>query len=221
VKNPLGAAAGYAQLLEEGIVGELLPKQREMVARVHRLVNTAVQTVSDLLELARADGELRIEYTEMDISEAVNDAVADHEAMATGHRVTVSADVSRTMIVADTGRVRQILSNLISNAIKYTPAGGRVDIRLVAVDASGGLATRLGVEVRDNGPGIPPELSGKLFEEFFRVRNSNATSIEGNGLGLAISRRIARLMAGDITFANGDGGGSVFTLWLTAAKRAA
>jgi signal transduction histidine kinase len=215
IKNPLGAAAGYAQLLEEGIAGPVPERQLEMVRHMHRLVKTAVQTVTDLLELARADGALQIEYASSDLAVIVGEVVNDHEGMAREHGIDVAVAAEPTPIVTDPLRVRQILENLVSNAIKYTPSGGHVRVSVVHERRASESDGLVGVEVRDTGPGIPRELRAKVFEEFFRVRNAGGNGADGNGLGLAISRRIARLLGGDVTFADGDGGGgSVFTLWL-------
>jgi nitrogen-specific signal transduction histidine kinase len=217
VKNPLGAAAGYAELLEDDVVGPLPARHHEMVKRIHRLVQTAVQTISDLLELARTDGDLQIEYGTSDLAGIVNDVVVDHQGMAREHGVDVTVMAPPTPIVTDPVRVRQILANLVSNAIKYTPSGGHVRVSVVNSRRAPELGEVVGVEVRDTGSGIPPELHEKVFEEFFRVRDSGASLADGNGLGLAISRRIARLLGGDVTVSDADGGGAVFTLWLTSS----
>jgi signal transduction histidine kinase len=132
--------------------------------------------------------------------------------MAQEHGVSLRATSDPTPLVTDPLRVQQVLSNLLSNAIKYTPRNGTIQVRLVRDAAADARAKRVGVEVRDSGPGIPPELRARVFEEFFRVRASGFTA-NGNGLGLAISRRIARLLGG-------DGGGSVFTLWLPRSRAA-
>ena len=224
VKNPLGAAAGYAQLLEEGVVGTLTPAQHDMVRRIQRLVHTSVQTVADLLELARVDGELHMEYKATDLSGVVTEAVDDHRGMAQEHGVAVHVAAPAAPVVTDPIRVRQILANLLSNAIKYTPAGGEVHVSIVRATNGSAPKGQVGVEVRDTGRGIPRELRGHIFEEFFRVRTAEPSE-NGNGLGLAISRRMARLLGGDVTFADaaapGGGGGSVFTLWLAAPKHGA
>jgi signal transduction histidine kinase len=214
VKNPLGAAAGYAQLLEESAVGPLSDVQLGMVRRIHRLVRMSVQTVTDLLELARADGgDLPLEYAETDLASIVAEVVEDHRGMAQEHGVAISATTDPTPLVTDPLRVQQVLANLLSNAIKYTPRDGHIRVRVIKSERGRNKADGVGVEVRDTGPGIPPDLRARVFEEFFRVRSSPAGG-NGNGLGLAISRRIARLLGGDVTYADNDGGGSVFTLWL-------
>jgi signal transduction histidine kinase len=221
VKNPLGAAAGYAQLLEESVVGPLSEPQLGMVKRIHRLVHMSVQTVTDLLELARADGgDLHLEYAEADLAAIVAEVVEDHRGMAQEHGLSIRATTNPTPLVTDPLRVQQVLANLLSNAIKYTPRDGTIQVRIVKDEQRPARASRVGVEVRDTGPGIPPELRARVFEEFFRVRASGFTA-NGNGLGLAISRRIARLLGGDVTYADNDGGGSVFTLWLRQSRAAA
>ncbi|MEP6494564.1 MAG: HAMP domain-containing sensor histidine kinase [bacterium] len=218
VKNPLGAAAGYAQLLEDGVVGPLSGSQIDMLQRIRRLVNTSVQTVTDLLELARADGELHIDYTATDLARVVTEAVEDHRGMARERGVTIDVTAPIAQVVTDPSRVRQVLANLLSNAIKYTPSGGSVWVSIIERNDANAPATGVvGVEVRDTGRGIPREMRSRIFEEFFRVR-TDEQSENGNGLGLAISRRIARLLGGDVTFADGDGRGSVFTLWLAASR---
>lgn len=214
LKNPLGAAAGYAQLLEESVVGPLSEPQLGMVRRIHRLVHMSVQTVTDLLELARADGgDLPLEYAEVDLATIVADLVEDHRGMAQEHGLTLCAKTEPTRIVTDPLRVQQVLANLLSNAIKYTPRDGSIRVRIVRDEQVTRQGDRVGVEVRDTGPGIPADLRARVFDEFFRVRGSGI-STNGNGLGLAISRRIARLLGGDVVYADNDGGGSVFTLWL-------
>jgi signal transduction histidine kinase len=216
VKNPLGAAAGYAQLLEEGIVGPLTPEQTEMVRRIHRLVGVSVQTVSDLLELARVDGQLHLEYQATDLAVILAEVVDDHRGMAQEHQLSIVVNTMPTPVVTDAGRARQIVANLLTNAIKYTPSGGRITVSIVAPGES--ADGRAGAVVQDTGPGIPAELQSRVFEEFFRVRGTAGDSPDGNGLGLAISRRIARLLGGDVTFAPAQEGGSVFTAWFPAAR---
>jgi signal transduction histidine kinase len=213
VKNPLGAAAGYAELLTDGIVGPLTPPQRDMVGRIHRLVNVSVSTVTDLLELARADGGLHLEHATVDLATIAREIVDDHDGMARERSLVLAMEESASVfVITDPVRVRQILANLVSNAIKYTPPGGRVTVSLVRAD---GDPPRTGIEVRDTGPGIPEEVQSQLFDEFFRV-HSGTSVVSGNGLGLAISRRLARLLHGDVTFRPGSPSGSVFTLWLEA-----
>jgi two-component system, OmpR family, sensor histidine kinase BaeS len=173
-----------------------------------------VQTVSDLLELARADGgDLPVEYAAVDLATIVADLVEDDQGMAQEHGLALRAQTEPTPLVTDPLRVQQVLANLLSNAIKYTPRDGSITVRIVRDEKHKQRNDRVGVEVRDTGPGIPADLRARVFDEFFRVRTAGV-STNGNGLGLAIGRRIARLLGGDVVYADNDGGGSIFTLWL-------
>jgi signal transduction histidine kinase len=216
VKNPLGAAAGFAQLLEEGVAGPMSPPQIEMVRRVRRLVTSSVEIVGDLLEIARDDGaDLQLDFEETDIGALAQEVVADHVGMARERGVVVAVDAPATIVTTDAVRLRRILANLVSNAVKYTSRDSRVAVRIVR-SARSGEAGAIGVEVVDNGPGIPAELRERVFDEFFRVNGGNG-GLHGNGLGLAISRRLARLLGGDISLRENPGGGCVFTVWLADA----
>ncbi len=211
LKNPLGAAAGYAHLLEEGVVGTLTPKQLDMVRRIQRLVDTSVQTISDLLDLARADGGwMHIERVDVDLAAIAREVVEDHRGLARDRGLVLKFDAAPAPVVTDPARVRQVLANSLSNAIKYTPSGGAISVSIVR-EIGAAATSRVGVDVRDTGPGIPAELRERVFEEYFRA---DRTSPDGHGLGLAISRRIARLLGGDVSYTPGAPSGAVFTLWL-------
>ena len=217
VKNPLGAASGYAALLEDGIAGPLTPQQQDMIGRVQRLVHIAQATISELLELARADaGELRVSRVSTDLSQILRDLVADYRLSADQKKIELTEEEppTPTPVLTDPLRARQVTENLLTNAIKYTPPGGTV--RVSIVNANGGNSPpRRGIVVRDTGPGIPESLRDRIFDEFFRMP-STERSATGTGLGLAISRRLARLLGGDITVDDAPGGGSTFTFWLPA-----
>lgn len=219
LKNPLGAASGYAQLLEEGVVGPLSTDQRERVARIRRLVSTALDTINDLVELSRVEsGQLRIERNTTDVTLLVPEIVSDYQASAQSASLTlvIESATGPVSVQTDSRRVRQILGNLISNAIKYTPAGGSVSIRLrVKEGTANGKRTGewLAIDVRDTGRGIPEEHREDIFTEFYRLPDAH-TIANGTGIGLSISRRVARLLGGDLTLESANGAGAAFTLWL-------
>ncbi len=226
LKNPLGAAYGYAELLEDSIVGPVSPEQREMLGRIKGLVTLSVTTVNDLLELYRdgSDG-LQLQRVPTDVENLARTVVGDFQAEAKQAHLDLAFeggasgrsgpsdehDYSSTLANTDPGRVRQILGNLVSNAIKYTPAGGVVRLSVRQPTQSD---LRIALDVRDTGPGIPAHFQERVFEEFFRMPQNE--SVVGSGVGLAISRRFARLLGGDITVTDWFEGGSVFTLWLPA-----
>lgn len=208
LKNPLGAAAGYAELLKDGFLGPLSDRQLEVVGRLRRLLEVSLESIADLLTLSRADGaQLRIEHTRTDLLALALEVAGDFRAAARAAALslTVAPMAERVVVLTDAVRVRQILGNLVSNAIKYTPSGGRVVVD-VRREERNGRSWAL-VEARDTGPGIPPEYREQVFDEFFRVPGS--TSVPGEGVGLAISRWIARNLGGDLVasepVADGEG----------------
>jgi PAS domain S-box-containing protein len=214
VKNPLGAADGYAQLLEDGSLGELSTKQVESVRRIRRSIHRSLHLIHELLELARAEaGQIELERVRTDVSELARETAEDFraQAAAAGLRLEVRT-VDALPAQTDPARVRQILSNLLSNAVKYTPQGS---ITVEADHLPHGRGPRDGdwiaISVTDTGPGIPGAKQELIFQEFTRL---DPEAQHGAGVGLAISRRIARLMGGDITVASEIGRGSSFTLWL-------
>lgn len=215
VKNPLGAARGYAELLETGIKGPLNEGQTRFVAGIRRSIDAALAILADLLDLARADsGGLSVERVPVDLARVAGEAAEDHRpaAVAAGHAIECTM-TGPVRVYTDPGRVRQVLGNLLSNAIKYTPAPGRITVSAGRVDDD---AARPGdwavVRVTDTGPGIPAAKRESVFDEFSRLHDG--TGIQGHGLGLAISRRVARLLGGDLDVGGADGQGATFTLWL-------
>ncbi len=217
LKNPIGAALGYADLLADGVLGPVPESQIQVVGRLRHLLSATVETVNDLVELSRADaGGLRIDRHETDVVAIAREVVDDYRAMAAGAGLTLGVDgddVPR-QVMTDPLRVRQVLGNLISNAVKYTPRGGTVNVCAAVVDDAS-LGQAITLSVKDNGPGIPPDLRERVFEEFFRV--PNASTADGAGVGLAIARRVSRMLGGDLRLTETPGGGATFTLLLPLA----
>jgi signal transduction histidine kinase len=214
LKNPLGAADGYLHLLSEGVLGPLSDRQAHSVGRASRSIGGAIHLVEDLLELARAEsGKLEIRMEPTDLRGVVADAAEEYRAQAEARGLKLGTRLPEVPfpVVTDGARVRQVLGNLIANAVKYTAAGA-VTVRLddARSGTPGGIG-RIAIHVDDTGPGIPPEQLGRLFEEF--VRLDTATE-RGTGIGLTISRRIAEALGGEITVHSEPGSGSTFTLWL-------
>jgi PAS domain S-box-containing protein len=218
VKNPLGAADGYLSLLETGVLGPLSEVQTQSIRRARRSLHNALTLLSGLLEIERAEaGRLDIERGDVDLGAAVVETVEEfHAAAATkglGTTCSVPEGGEALVVRSDGARIRQILANLVSNAVKYTQMNGRVSIRArVAQPAEApGAGAWVEVTVADNGPGIPLRKQSLVFREFTRFDPGAAA---GSGIGLAISRRLARALGGDITFTSTPGSGSAFTLWL-------
>ncbi|MGH7616314.1 MAG: sensor histidine kinase [Gemmatimonadaceae bacterium] len=215
VKNPIGAADGYAALLADGIYGTLNPQQQESIARMRRSIHDALSLIDDLHELARAEtGHLALRSEPVELTELVRDIIEEYDAGAKAKGLALATTVAGDVPIIHTtrSRVRQIASNLLSNAIKYTTQGS-VTIR-VACSALGPTGERgdwVTIEFSDTGRGIGPDKLDIIFEEFRRIGDSDQA---GAGLGLAISRSLAQALGGQITVTSELGRGSTFTLWL-------
>lgn len=216
VKNPLGAAKGYADLLEMGVKAPILPEQAPLIGGLRRSIDGALSIIADLLDVARADsGGLSIQPSRVELHSVLATAVEDHRAPAetAGHTLEIESADEPLTIETDPLRVRQIVDNLLSNALKYTPPPGRIMVRAERVDGDGaGEGGWVAVHVRDTGPGVPPRMRERIFDEFVRLHDE--ASADGHGLGLSIARRIARLLQGDLTVGECDGIGADFVLWL-------
>jgi signal transduction histidine kinase len=215
LKNPLGAALGYADLLSDGVLGPVPESQIQVVWRLRHLLSSTLETVNDLVELSRADeGTLRIDRNETDVISIAREVTDDYRAMAdaAGLRLEMKAD-SVAKVHTDPVRVRQVLGNLLSNAVKYTPRGGCVQVK-ACVMADDAIGHAVALSISDDGPGIPGAMRERVFEEFFRVPTTSGA--DGAGVGLAIARRVSRMLGGDLRLSETPGGGATFTLLLPA-----
>jgi len=217
VKNPLGAADGFLALLQEGVLGQVSEKQLGTIAKVRRAIGHALELIAHLLDIARAEsGQLEIRRRKTDVGAQVWEVAEAFTPQAKSKRldVDVALEPDLPLIDTDPTRVRQVVGNLISNAVKYTPPGGHIDIR-ASHSANGNAAhdREIIISVADNGPGIPADKQSALFTEFTRFDPGAA---EGAGIGLAISQRIAQALGGEITVESNPGHGSTFALHLPA-----
>jgi PAS domain S-box-containing protein len=212
VKNPLGAADGYMQLLEDGVLGAVSQEQQRGIGRARRALGSALQLIEDLVELARAEaGQIEVRPEPVNLREIAREMAEEHRAQAEarGLHLVVAAPDRFPLIISDSARIRQVLGNLMSNAVKYTRQGTiRVMTELRPGAVNGTCAV---VAVSDTGPGIPTDKEHLLFQEFARLEPDAAAGV---GLGLAISRRVARALGGEVTFERGTGSGATFVLWL-------
>jgi signal transduction histidine kinase len=218
VKNPLGAADAHAQMLQNGILGELSRKQRDSVWRIRTLIQTSLRLIQDLMELARAEaGEIEIQREQADVASIAREVAEDFRAQAVAGGLVLEARPPTPVFAETDGtRVRQILGNLVSNAVKYTRAGSVTVVARTRTDGRGIPSGEwITVTVSDTGPGIPEEKRERIFQEFTRL---DPAAKPGAGVGLAISRRIARLLGGDVTVESEIGRGSAFTLWVPVSR---
>jgi signal transduction histidine kinase len=215
VKNPIGAADGYAALLSDGVYGDLNQRQQESLMRMRRCMQEALSLIDDLHELARAEtGHLALQPEPVDLAELIHAIAEEYQASVTASGLSFSVHVPPDLptIRTSRSRLRQIASNLLSNAIKYTDVGS-VSVRASCESRGTPAGERdwVALEFSDTGRGIPKEKFDLIFQEFGRIGD---TSKSGAGLGLAISRVLAQALGGHISVTSELGRGSTFTLWL-------
>ena len=226
LRTPLNAVIGYAELLQLGIPGPLTEAQRTQVARILTSARHLLGLVNEVLDLARVDaGRLSLERTIARADSSIDAAVAVIQPMAEARGVSITRDRAALASVryeGDETRVRQILVNLLTNAVKFTDPGGRITIQCGTVRQPAPEARLQGIGpwaylcVEDTGIGIPPEQLSAIFDPFVQVDSSPTRPRDGSGLGLTISRRLAQLMKGDLSVRSTVGQGSALTLWLPA-----
>jgi PAS domain S-box-containing protein len=217
LRTPLNAIGGYAELIEMGLRGPVTPAQLEDIAKIRRSQRHLLGLINDIMNFARLEtGHVSIALTDISVNEtlAVLDALTEPQVASKGIRYEKARCEPGLTAWADAEKTRQILINLVSNAIKFTDIGGSITIFCDANDDS------VLFRVCDTGRGIPAEKLEAVFEPFVQV-NKQFTRDEGVGLGLAISRDLARLMNGDLTAKSELGAGSCFTLTLPRRAPAA
>ena len=210
VKNPLGAADGYADLLAAGIYGSVTSKQLESIQRIRHSIRRALDLIDDLHELARAEtGNIALRRQVVDPGEIALTSADEYRGAAEAAGLPLTVDLASVLpqIETDGARVRQILGNLLSNAIKYTRAGSIV-VRVREDPTDEAARGWVDFDVIDTGIGIEADKLELIFEEFSRVGGSDRA---GAGLGLAISKRLAEALGGRITVESEFGHGSTFT----------
>jgi anti-sigma regulatory factor (Ser/Thr protein kinase) len=214
LRTPLNAIAGYTQLLEMGLHGPVTESQRDALHRIHVNQGWLVSLVTEILDYAKLEsGRLRLDVRDLSVSELFEglEMAVGPQVRAKGLYFDCCRGCDGKQVRADRERVRQIVLNLVSNAIKFTGRGGV--IRVSCQEQDGRIATH----VEDTGRGIPPDKLESIFEPFVQIEQELARSTGGAGLGLAISRDLAKGMRGDLTVESVPGRGSLFTLWLPAA----
>jgi PAS domain S-box len=211
VRTPLTSILGYLELLSEQ---ELSADQRTYTDIIDRNSGRLLRLINDLLFIAEIeDGQLMVEHDEIDLGVIIAEALAAAAPAAGTGIVELVGDESATLpIMGDAGRLAQLFDNLISNAVKFTPAGGTVEV------TSGSEDGRVWVEVQDNGIGIAQADQELLFNKFFRTHAVTKASIQGTGLGLAISKAIVEAHGGSIYLESVEGEGTTFRVELPVGR---
>jgi signal transduction histidine kinase len=211
LRTPLNAILGYSELVEMGVHGPVTPAQLEAMTRVRRSGQHLLALVNNVLNLERAEVRgLETELIPLTVGQLLEDADAltRPQADAKGITLTMDAPPPNERVLGEREKARQVLVNLLSNAVKFTAPGGRI---LLTYDLDDETTY---FRVTDSGAGIPEDALERIFEPFVQLDGGLTRAAEGAGLGLAISRRLARLMGGDLTVDSVLGQGSTFTLSL-------
>jgi signal transduction histidine kinase len=213
LRTPLNAVIGFSEVLQDRMFGDLNDKQAEYVADIHTSGRHLLALINDILDLSKIEaGRMDVQITPFALSDVVQNSVALSRERATREGIALGLEVDPDIgvINADERMVKQVLFNLLSNALKFTAKGGHVD---VSAHADGDDVV---VSVRDDGVGIAPADQARIFEEFQQVGTSHLQ--EGTGLGLAISRRFIELHGGSLRVESEPSHGSTFTFTLPRAR---
>ncbi|WP_157451261.1 sensor histidine kinase [Caldimonas taiwanensis] len=215
LRTPLNAVLGFAQLLRDDPSLSLPPSRRQWVEHIHAAGQHLLGMITDLLDLTRIEaGALLVRQDTIPLDEVLEECLSMLRPQADAAQIGLHAPApSGLSVQGDRQRLRQILLNLVGNAIKYSPSGSEVWVH------TGHQGERVAISVRDSGPGIPPERRDELFTPFNRLGREHGR-IDGAGVGLALSQGLARLMGGQIHVDSQPGQGSTFTLELRAAPYA-
>lgn len=214
LRTPLTSIKGYVDLLLEGEGGRLEPRHQQLVGIVRKNAERLVTLTGELLDVSRMEaGKIELHLDELDMRRLIQQAVDTVRPLVESKQqhLTVRVPEGLPYIAGDAQRVAQILTNLLSNATKYTHAGGSVSVTAHAEDA------QVRIDVADNGVGLSPEEQANLFTRFYRAKNEATRGVAGTGLGLAITRSLVELHGGTINVASEPGRGSTFSFTLPVA----
>jgi signal transduction histidine kinase len=212
LKTPINVIMGYLKLLEENLYGPLNERQNEIIAVMQTQADSMARLVQHLLDVSRFEaGAARLEPRPMNLRGFLRQLEATYGVLAMQRKLTfaiTASDALPEVVTWDADRIEEVLGNLLSNAFKFTEAGGRVDLVVTA------LGETVHVEVRDTGVGIAPAQLPHIFDKFFQADNQQRTSARGTGLGLAIAKEIVEAHGGSIAAESTVGAGTKFSIML-------
>ena len=211
LRTPLNAIAGYTDLLDAGIHGEMTSAQQDAVQRIQANQRHLLRLIDDVLDFAKLEaGHLQFEIANIPVQETLDGTRVLIEPQLRSKDIDFEYRTGDTAVTcrADRAKMQQVLANLLSNAWKFTPPGGTVAVGWEATDDD------VRVHVRDTGPGIPERNLETIFEPFVQLHAGFRRKVEGTGLGLSISRELARGMGGEVRASSAVGEGSTFTFIL-------
>lgn len=212
LKTPINVIIGYLELLQEGIYGELSPKQREILDTLTRQANTLTRLIKRLLDISRFEasgGKLDVRH--VDLHKLLTTLESSFSVLAMQREIAFSVNHREGLpaeVLWDEDRINEVLGNLLSNAFKFTPRGGKVTLTVAPVE------DKLAITVKDTGVGISGEQLPHIFDKFFQADNQAQAATKGTGLGLAIAKEIVEAHAGQVTVDSRVGEGTTFVVTL-------
>ncbi len=214
LRTPMNAILGFSEVLSEEYFGPLNDKQREYVSDILSSGNHLLLLINDILDLSKVDAGQELELERFYVMDILEDSMLMFREKAIKHGIHLNLDIPRDMetcqINADGPKLKQVLFNLLANALKFTPDGGSVALKTRFSDAT---SNTLRIIVEDTGIGIDPDHLDRVFEDFYQVQNSAVHKTPGTGLGLSLCRRYVQLHGGDIRVeSEGPGKGSRFVI---------
>ncbi len=215
LRTPLNAILGYAELIAEGVYGQIGDEQKEALDGILESGRNLLALINTILDLAKVEsGKIEVNVGDVGVHDVVQAVVTEAAALAKDRPYVPSASCpARVVIATDGTKLKQILTNLVSNAIKFTEQGS------VTVEVKPTISGGCTIYVRDTGVGIRPEHQSLIFEEFRQVDGSSTRKFQGTGLGLAIAKRFSQLLGGTLEVDSRYGSGSTFILVLPPDAR--
>jgi signal transduction histidine kinase len=214
LRTPLNSIGGYVELLEMELRGPLTDGQKADLARIKRSQEYLLAIINDILNFTRLEAtEVKFDIIEVPLRALMADMDAVVSSLARAKSLTYDCESPATNLYTrtDPDKLRQIMINLVSNAVKFTPEGGRIRVYSTSSERT------VSIHVEDTGPGIPPDKQEAVFEAFVQLDRGLTRTNDGTGLGLAISRGLARGMGADVSVESEVGVGSTFTITLPIA----
>ena len=216
-RTPLNAILGYTHMLLNGVSGAISDQQRKSLTRIDSNSRHLLALINDILDITRIEaGRMPLNLSSFDVPDLVNEVMSELEPIIRRSTLEVTAKMARNLrpLKSDRQKVKQVVLNLLSNALKFTPTGA------VTISASYDDKKRwLAVAVQDTGVGIAAEDQAKVFEDFRQLDSSPTRGYGGTGLGLSICRRLAQMLGGSIELVSDLNEGSTFILKLPARLR--
>jgi signal transduction histidine kinase len=215
LKIPMTSIKGYSKLMQMGAAGDLNDRQKDFLNVISNNVDRMASLVNDLLDVSRIEaGRIRLEVREVQMRDVINDVLESLQNQIKSKKLQLKVNISEELpeLRADYNRMIQIVTNLVSNAYKYTPEGG--EITVIAKPYNNGDIDGISVTIKDTGYGISEEDQAKLFTNFFRSSDQHIRDEPGTGLGLSITKNIIESHGGELTFESEYGQGSTFTFTL-------